>query len=224
MNKNKTEVILVLDRSGSMASIQTDVEGGLKAFIEKQRKEPGECFVSLYQFDTEYEPVFENVDIKNVRPIKVFPRGWTALHDAIGRTINAVGDRLSKTPEKDRPGLVIMTILSDGQENSSKEFTANKVKEMVKHQRKKYSWQFVFLGANQDAMLAGSSYGFSKGTTMTYAANSLGINNTFSTLSSGVSCMRENVSQYGCLSRLDEIELFSDEDRKAAMATLPVQK
>jgi uncharacterized protein YegL len=216
MNKDKTEVVFVLDRSGSMSSIKKDVEGGLKSFIEKQKKEPGQCSVSLFQFDTEYESVFENKDIKTLTEITVVPRGGTALFDAIGKTINSVGERLSKISEEYRPGLVIVNVITDGEENSSKEFKQEVIKEMVRHQTEKYNWQFIFLGANQDAIFNGNKYGFSTTRSLSYSTSSAGIGNTFSILSSGIACMRTNVSQFGQLAQLDSLEIFSDQDRIAA--------
>ncbi len=175
MNKNKTEVIIILDRSGSMQSIKTDIEGGFKTFFDKQREQAGECFVSLYQFDTEYEMVFENKSVKDVTGITLVPRGSTALRDALGKTINTVGERLAKTPEADRPGAVIILTMTDGQENASKEFGATQIKDLVKHQTEKYQWDFVFIGANQDAVLSGADYGVLGGKSLSFAASAGGV-------------------------------------------------
>jgi uncharacterized protein YegL len=205
MKKGKSEVIIVLDRSGSMSSIKTDMEGGFKTFLEKQKKEPGECLVSLYQFDNIYEAVFEAKPIGQVDEIVLVPRGWTALRDAIGKTINSVGERLAKTPEDERPEVIILVVITDGMENASKEFSAAQIKEMVTHQTEKYDWKFIFLGANQDAVLTGSEYGTSKGLSITYAANCAGVAGTFSALTSGVSCLRA-CSSYS----------FSEQDRQAS--------
>ena len=213
MKKNKTEVILILDRSGSMSSIKNDIEGGLKTFVEKQKNELGECSVSLFQFDAEYESVFENQDIKSVPNITVNPRGMTALFDAIGKTINSVGERLSKTLEDDRPELVIVNVITDGFENSSKEFTKDQIKKLIKHQTDKYNWKFIFLGANQDAVLSGTDYGFVAGSSLTYGTSSNAIKGTFDVLCSGISCMRSMVEKTAASGAFYS---FSDEDRKIA--------
>jgi len=170
MNSNLTDLTVVLDRSGSMQACQTDAEGGLNAFVEKQKKEPGECWFTLVQFDTEYEFVHRATNIQDVPPHKLQPRGSTALLDAVGRAIVETGIRLREMAENDRPGLVIMVIITDGQENSSKEYTKAKIKEMIEHQTNVYKWQFTFLGANQDAFAEAGAMGFDKNAVANYAA------------------------------------------------------
>lgn len=209
MKKGKSEVIIVLDRSGSMSSIKSDMEGGFKAFLDKQKKEDGECFVSLYQFDNEYEAVFENKDIQELNEISIEPRGSTALLDAVGKTTNSVGERLSKTPEEERPETVIMAVITDGAENASREFTREQVKKLVEHQSTKYNWKYVFMGANQDAVMNGANYGFQGGTSLSYGTSSQAISGAFYAFSSRVSCMR-TAANYS----------FSDNDRKAAMGDI----
>ena len=209
MKQNKTELIVVLDRSGSMETIRTDMEGALKALVEKQAGEKGECLFSLYQFDNQYEPVLEQVHIGNVSKSSLVlePRGGTALVDAIGRTINSVGDRLKNTNESDRPETVIMTIITDGEENASHEYTSEKVKEMVKHQTDKYQWKFLFLGSNIDAVKTGSRYGFNVNNSMSYNSSAKGVANTSATLNNAVSYMRSCNLDYQ----------FTDEERDKAM-------
>lgn len=209
MKTGKSEVIIVLDRSGSMESIKNDMEGGLKTFIEKQKLDPGECFVSLYQFDTEYETVFENKNIQDVESIKIFPRGSTALFDAIGKATNSVGERLSKTSDEDRPETVIFVAITDGQENSSKEFKSPQIKDMVSHQTDKYNWKYLFMGANQDAILNGQNIGVVHGSSLNYGTSSQAISGAFFALSSGISCMK-SVYTTGTYS-------FSEYERKLAM-------
>jgi hypothetical protein len=159
MNADLTDITLVIDRSGSMEEIRSDAEGGVNAFIREQAKQPGEALLTLVQFDTEYEFVHRGIPIKRVRDYKLVPRGSTALLDAVGKAINEAGDRLAKMPEQDRPGLVIFVIVTDGQENSSKEFSKARIKEMIDEQQKKYDWQFTFLGANQDAFAEAGGIG-----------------------------------------------------------------
>ena len=151
MRSDLTDITLVVDRSGSMDAIQSDAEGGVNAFIEKQVNEPGEALLTLVQFDTEYEFLQKGVPIDKVPQYQLRPRGATALLDAVGRAINETGERLAKMPEQNRPGLVIFVIMTDGLENSSREFTKSQVKEMIEEQQNKYNWHFTFLGADQDA-------------------------------------------------------------------------
>jgi uncharacterized protein YegL len=205
MKKNKSEIVIVLDRSGSMSSIKNDIELGFKEFLNKQKAIPGEAFVSLYQFDNISEKVYELKNISEISSISIEPRGGTALIDAVSRAINDVGERLKATKEEDRPENVIFLILTDGEENSSKEFTLEKMKESITHQQDVYSWKFVFLGTNIDAISAGSSYGVAVGTTLGFASTSKGISSTFDTLSKATACYRSNVGYD-----------FTEEDRTEA--------
>jgi hypothetical protein len=148
-----------VDRSGSMKEIQSDAEGGVNAFIEKQAEEPGEALLTLVQFDTEYDFVHKGVPIDKVPKYELHPRGATALLDAVGRAINETGERLAKMPEQDRPGLVVFVITTDGEENSSREFKKSQVKEMIEKQQTKYKWHFTFLGADQDAFAEAGGLG-----------------------------------------------------------------
>ncbi len=159
MRSDLTDITLVVDRSGSMQVIQADAEGGVNAFIEKQAAEPGEALLTLVQFDTEYDFVHKGVPIDQVSKYELHPRGATALLDAVGRAINETGERLAKMQEQDRPGLVIFVIMTDGEENSSREFTKSQVKEMIEEQQSKYNWHFTFLGADQDAFAEAGGLG-----------------------------------------------------------------
>lgn len=151
MKLDMTDITLVIDRSGSMAAIRDDAEGGVNTFVQEQKQQAGEALLTLVQFDTEYEFVHQGIPIKNAPAYKLVPRGSTALLDAVGRAINETGDRLAKMAEPDRPGLVIFVIVTDGQENSSREFSKAQIKDMISQQQTQFSWQFTFLGANQDA-------------------------------------------------------------------------
>ena len=179
MRSDLTDITLVVDRSGSMDSIKSDAEGGINEFIQQQANEPGEALLTLMQFDTEYDLVHNGVNVGKVPPYQLVPRGMTSLLDAVGRSIKETGARLAAMPEQNRPGLVIFVIVTDGAENSSKEFTRADIRKMIEHQQSKYSWQFTFLAADQDAFAAGGSLGikadgianFSKGKMRgTYAA------------------------------------------------------
>jgi hypothetical protein len=167
---SKRLIVVVLDRSGSMQSVKTDTEGGLRAFLDAQKEAPGETLVTLRQFDHKHDTVFENVPLGDVPAFELVPRGMTALHDAVGSTINAVGEHLASMDEGDRPGEVIVVILTDGQENASQEFTSNQVKQMITEQQDKWNWVFVFLGADQDAVAAGGRLGVRAETAMAYGS------------------------------------------------------
>lgn len=159
-NKDKTELVLIVDRSGSMMDILEDAQGGINSFIEQQKEGEGEAYLTLCQFDTEYEFVHQGTNVKDVGKYTLVPRGGTALNDAIGRTINETGERLAKLPEDQRPGMVIVMVVTDGMENSSREFSGSKVKEMIAHQRDKYSWNFNFLGVDEASIGLANDLGF----------------------------------------------------------------
>lgn len=165
VDMNLTEIVAVIDRSGSMSGIVYDVIGGFNSFINEQRKEPGRANVTVTLFDNMYEILYSGVPLlKNETRDLLFEenyyaRGWTALYDALGRTMNEVGARFSGMPEKDRPGRVIFLIITDGRENGSREFNLLQIKKMISHQREKYNWEFVFLGANIDAFADGRLLG-----------------------------------------------------------------
>lgn len=159
MRPDLTDITLVVDRSGSMQDIRTDAEGGVNAFVKNQAKESGQAYLTLVQFDTEYEFLHKGVPIGEVPKYTLTPRGRTALLDAIGRAINETGERLSKMDEADRPGLVVFVVMTDGHENSSHEFSKSRIREMIQHQQEKYGWQFTFLGADQDAFAEADALG-----------------------------------------------------------------
>jgi len=138
MRSDLTDITLVVDRSGSMNAIREDAEGGVNALIREQARQPGEALLTLVQFDTEYDFVHKGIPIGQVPAYKLVPRGNTALLDAVGRAMNETGERLATIAEADRPGLVIFVIVTDGQENSSKEFSKAQVKEKIAEQQSKY--------------------------------------------------------------------------------------
>ena len=162
MRDDLTDITLVIDRSGSMEAIRSDAEGGVNTFITEQAKQPGECRITLVQFDTEYEFLQCGVKAAECPPYKLVPRGSTALLDAVGRAINETGARLAALPEAERPGLVVFVITTDGEENSSKEFTREQVKKMIAHQQDVYKWQFTFLAANPEAFAEAGGMGINE--------------------------------------------------------------
>jgi hypothetical protein len=166
---NLTHIYFLLDRSGSMNTIVDDMVGGFDAFIAEQRKAPGSCRVTLAQFDDAYEEVYADRPIAAVPPLVLQPRGTTALLDSIARLINDAGQRLAALPEDERPGTVIVGIMTDGLENASREWTHPQVKQLIERQTSDYSWQFLYLGADQDAVEVGMSIGVGAGQSVTYA-------------------------------------------------------
>lgn len=182
MDNNYTHITFVVDRSGSMGTLAQDMSGGLNSLLEKQKLVDGKCTVSLYQFDSEYEVVYEMVDIKEVKEYSLHPRGSTALLDSVGKAINTTGSKISYMKESDRPGKVIFVTITDGYENSSKEFTKQRIKEMVEHQKNVYSWQFVDLGVGIDTYSDSHDYGTSVGSKLNVSRSSKGAADMFESL------------------------------------------
>lgn len=208
----KTEIVMVLDRSGSMQSISASTIEGLNDFIVGQQKIEGECSFTLRQFDTEHTVTFDSVPINEVPIIdgNIFqPRGMTALYDAICMAIDATGDKLVKIPKSNRPDNVMFVIVTDGYENSSTEFTMEDVNDKIKHQTDKYSWDFIFLGANQDAISTGNSLGILSSKSMTFNASAVGVGNTMSSINAYYSNVRSGTVTVASAG-------FSDEDRVRA--------
>jgi len=193
---NLTHLYFLLDRSGSMQSIKGDTEGGFDAFIAEQRGQSGECRVTLAQFDDTYEQVYADRPVAEVPPLKLQPRGTTALLDSIGRLVGEAGARLAALPEEQRPGVVIVGIMTDGYENASRELSHAHVKSLIETQTRDYGWQFLYLGADQDAIEVGASIGVTAANSMTYgrgrvaaamAATSRNVGRTRSAVAAGAS-------------------------------------
>lgn len=210
MRENFTRIAVILDRSGSMESCKESTVTGFNSFVAEQKKLPGEAKLKLVQFDNEYETVFDKPlsQAPELTQTTFVPRGSTALLDAQGRTIIDLGNELEKMPEHERPSKIIVVTLTDGAENASHEFTAAKISEMIKHQRETYGWDFVFLGANQDAIKTAASMNIPMASSMTYAANARGMSNTMAA-----------VSNYVGLSRSGLVANFTDDERVMAMVS-----
>jgi uncharacterized protein YegL len=193
MNKNLTEIIFLLDRSGSMSGLEKDTIGGFNSFIERQCKLDGETWLTTVLFDDEYEVLWNGVNAKKVRltESEYYVRGTTALLDAVGKTILDVGHRLSKTAEENRPGSVIFVITTDGMENASSEFTYKKVKELINHQQERYSWEFIFMGANIDAAEEAMSLGINKDNAFDFEATEAGVENMYNVMCEAVTEKRK---------------------------------
>ena len=192
MKKNLTELVFILDKSGSMGYLVNDVVGGFNSMIEKYKEELEEVYVTTVLFDEVHRVLHNHININDIEPITrkdYYASGCTALLDAVGRTINSVGERLYNTPEEERPEKVIFVINTDGEENSSREFTRSKVKEMIEHQQTKYSWGFLFLGANIDAEREAESIGISRNFAATFAATADGLVSSYEAINDSVMCM-----------------------------------
>jgi len=179
----KTQIICILDRSGSMSSIMNDSIGGFNTFLKQQKELKDEATITISLFDDKYELLYDNINIKKAEELtnKIwFPRGGTALYDAIGKTINTVRTtHVSLGNEK--PAKVLVCIVTDGEENSSHEYKLDDIKKLIK-ECENDMWNFIYLAANQDAFNVGQSFGVSAGNTYTYTANSTGVFNMSSTL------------------------------------------
>lgn len=188
---NLTLLVNVFDRSFSMRGREKFVEDGFWQLIKDQKNlDAGKIIVSLNQFDTEFEELAKEVSINEVRKFKLIPRGDTALNDAIGYTIDRIGQRLAARPENKRPGRILLNFWTDGQENSSREYSACKVKEMIEHQRSKYNWIVNFLGGEIDSVKVGRDYGIARGSCLSFANNAVGTKAAYSSLSQNVSNLR----------------------------------
>jgi acyl-CoA synthetase (AMP-forming)/AMP-acid ligase II len=162
MDLNLTDIVVVLDRSGSMASVVDDTIGGFNSFVDRQKKGEGFARLTLVEFDHEYHVVYERRDIHEVSPLdrrSYVPRGNTALLDAIGRTIIAVRGAIAVDRPSERPGQVVFVIITDGMENASREFTRSQILEMIRAHQEEEEWEFLFFGANQDAIGEAASMG-----------------------------------------------------------------
>lgn len=193
MKQNYSDITVVLDRSGSMGSLTEEVIGSFNNFLDEQKKVEGEATFTLIQFDDQYEVNFDAIDLQNTSHLDAntyVPRGMTALFDAVGKAIISTGKRLSDMEEADRPEKVIFLIQTDGEENASKEFSLKKVKSMIREQQEVYSWEFVFLGANIDAVSMAADIGIRQDRAMKYANNAQGTQEAFCSLSSNLASYR----------------------------------
>lgn len=192
-NPNLTEIITILDRSGSMSGVKDDMEGGYNALIAEQKALPGKCEVTLVQFDhymgkSQIETLYERWPVVQVPRLTLQPRGGTPLNDAIGQTIEKIGDRFNRTLEAERPGQVLVIIITDGEENQSTRFTKAEVKALIERQTDGYNWTFTFLGANMDAVTEAAAYGIQAANAASYDVAAAGA--MFSVASSKVSTLR----------------------------------
>lgn len=194
MKKNLTELVFILDKSGSMSGLEKDTIGGYNSLMEKQRKLDGECVITTVLFDNRYELLHDRIDLRAVTPItekEYFVGGATALLDAIGRTIHKIAAVQEHTAEEYRAEKVMFVIITDGEENASREYSAAQVKELIKRQKERYGWEFVFLGANIDAVETAGRFGIDADRAVDYVPDGRGTELNFRMMSETVAAFRE---------------------------------
>lgn len=189
----KTELVFILDRSGSMCGLEADTIGGYNSMLDRQKKEAGEATVTTVLFDDQYELLHDRIDIRGIAPItehEYFARGCTALLDAIGKTIQKIANAQKHTAPGQRADKVLFVITTDGYENASREYSYDQIRAMVKREKEQYGWEFLFLGANIDAISTAKKFGIAADRAVNYHADSKGTQLNYEVVSETVSCMR----------------------------------
>ncbi|QSX08790.1 VWA domain-containing protein [Alkalibacter rhizosphaerae] len=195
MKKGLTELVFILDRSGSMGGLEEDTIGGYNALLEKQKKESGEAVLTTVLFDDHYELLHDRINLRGIAPItdkEYYVRGTTALLDAIGKTIHKIDNAQKHTAEEERAEHVMFVITTDGMENASREYTYDKIKYMIERQKTKYNWEFLFLGANMDAVDTAQRFGIDPDRAATYHADKEGTMLNYQVISETVSRIRSD--------------------------------
>lgn len=194
MKKNLTELVFILDKSGSMGGLEKDTIGGYNSMLEQQRKVDGECVITTVLFDNRYELLHDRIDIRAIQPIsekEYFVGGSTALLDAIGKTIHKIGTAQKNTAEDYRAEKVMFVIITDGEENASRHYASMQVKEMIRRQKERYGWEFIFLGANIDAVETAGRFGIDADRAVDYVPDGEGTELNFRMMSETVATFRE---------------------------------
>ena len=193
MKKNLTEIVFILDRSGSMAGLEDDTIGGFNSMIRKQKAEDGEALVSTVLFDNYTEVIHDRVDIQKIQPMThkdYYVRGCTALLDAVGKAIHHIGNVHKYAREEDRPEKTLFVITTDGMENASRKYSYDRLKMMIERQKEKYGWEFIFLGANIDAAKEAARFGIDADRAANYHADSIGTAVIYEAVSDAVCSVR----------------------------------
>ena len=193
MKKNLTEIVFILDRSGSMAGLEDDTIGGFNAMIEKQKRLAGEALISTVLFDSGSEVIHDRMDIRKINPMtreEYYVRSCTALLDAVGRAIRHIGNVHKYAREEDIPEHTIFVITTDGMENASGHYDSDRVKQMIERQKSKYGWEFLFLGANIDAVETARTFGISEDRAVKYHSDSKGTRLNYQVVGSAIASMR----------------------------------
>jgi uncharacterized protein YegL len=208
-----TELIFILDRSGSMSGLESDTIGGFNAMIEKQKKQDGECYVSTVLFDNVSEVLHDRVKLTEIKPMtdnEYTVRGCTALIDAIGGAIHHIGNVHKYARDEDVPEHTVFVITTDGMENASCRYSSEKVKAMIERQKERYGWEFLFIGANIDAVETASQYGIDKDRAVNYNADEVGTHILYESVSAVVGNVRANK----CVSKNWSKDLNEDYERR----------
>ncbi|MBM7602785.1 uncharacterized protein YegL [Metabacillus crassostreae] len=193
MKKDVTEIVFILDKSGSMAGLETDTIGGMNSMLNKQKKAEGEAFVTTVLFNHHIEIVHDRINVRGISPLTECDYevgGTTALLDAIGFSIQKIANVQKYTKEDERANKVLFVITTDGMENACREFTSEKIKEMIQHQKERYEWDFIFLGANIDAIATAASFGIDEDFAVEYHADNIGTQLNYQTVSEAVVKLR----------------------------------
>lgn len=197
MNNNLTELVFILDRSGSMAGLESDTIGGFNAMLEKQKKEDGEALLSAVLFSNESAVLYDRADVKKVEPMterQYYVGGCTALLDAIGGAVHHIGNIHKYAREEDRPAKTVFVIITDGMENASRRYTYDEVRLMIERQRERYGWEFLFLGANMDAISAARRFGIREDRAVRYRCDKQGTALNFEVVSDTIGYIREGAA------------------------------
>ena len=197
MNNNLTEIVFILDRSGSMAGLESDTIGGFNAMLEKQKKEEGEAFLSAVLFSDESFVLYDRADVRKVEPMtdrQYSVGGCTALLDAIGGAVRHIANVHKYAREEDRPGKTVFVITTDGQENASRSYSYAEVQRMVKHEQEKYGWEFLFLGANMDAISTARTFGIREDRAVRYRSDRAGTELNYKVICDTVTRVRRRES------------------------------
>ena len=197
MNENLTEMVFILDRSGSMAGLESDTIGGFNAMLEKQKKEEGTAYLSAVLFSNASTVLYDRADIRSIEPMtdrQYFVGGCTALLDAIGDAVHHIGNVHKYAREEDRPKRTVFVIITDGMENASRRYSYDEVRRMVERQREKYGWEFLFLGANMDAISAARRFGIREDRAVRYQCDAKGTALNFEVVSDTIGCIREGAA------------------------------
>ncbi len=213
MKKDLTELVFILDKSGSMAGLEKDTIGGFNSMLARQREEDGECRVTTVLFDNGYELLHDRINIRAVAPISEKDYrvgGTTALLDAIGLSVKKLAAVQMNTAEAYRAEKVLFVIITDGEENASRYFSAEKVKEMISHEKEKYGWEFIFLGANIDAVTTAGRFGIGADRAVDYLADSKGTDLNFRMMSETVKAFRTT----GCVPDAPMAAIRADKNKR----------
>lgn len=208
---NYSALLIVLDRSGSMSSIRDDMVGGLEQMLREQAAQPGMLTVDVVIFDNEIEHTHSFAAPSDVR-IELVPRGGTALYDAIGIAVNGFGQALAALPEHARPSTVQVVVVTDGFENASREYTAATIQRLIAEQRQQFSWDFLFLGADQDAVLAAADLGIAADRSMTFARGSHNVDAMVGSVSRHLTQVRRHEAAAGFTEAERDAAIRSDDD------------